>query len=94
MQSNVVGNKDNNLSDAYIANIPHCYLVEYQQKMSSNITNFINTLVAAVNAINDTSTAAAVENIGEGLDSLKNALWESVTGDNDAPSSSTTTTDG
>lgn len=71
-----------------VANIPHCYVVEYQQRYSSNITNFVNTLVAAVTALNDADLASSMDAIGNQIDSLKNALWNSVMGDNEPDSSS------
>lgn len=80
----ISGNKDNNLSTVNVGNIPHCYLIQYQQRYSSNITNFINTMVAAVNAVNDESTIKGVTGIGEGIDALKNTLMKAVMGDNEA----------
>ena len=33
--------------------MPHCYVVEYQQRYSSTITNLLNTLVAGVNGVDN-----------------------------------------
>ena len=61
--------------------MPYCYLVEYQQKYSSNITNFINTLVAAVSSLNDEKTSNAVNNVSKKIGSLYNSLVSAVTGE-------------
>ena len=61
--------------------MPYCYLVEYQQKYSSNITNFVNTLVAAVSALNDEKTSNAVDNVSKKIGSLYNSLVSAVTGE-------------
>jgi hypothetical protein len=56
------------------APIPHCYLVEYQQMHSSNITNFVNTLAAAANAITDSSTYNAFNTVQDKVKTLWSAL--------------------
>lgn len=60
--------------------IPYCYLVEYRQKYSSNITNFINTLVSAVASLTDKATQDAVTKVSNKIGSLFNSLVSAVTG--------------
>lgn len=44
---------DDTIERVSSAPIPHCYLIEYQQKYSSNISNLLNTMVAALSTFND-----------------------------------------
>lgn len=37
--------------DNSVISVPHCYVVEYQQRYSSTITNLLNTLTAGVNGV-------------------------------------------
>lgn len=60
--------------------VPFCYLVQYRQLFSSNITNFINSLVAAKEALTDTSTKTAFEDVGRKIVSLKNTLSNVLNG--------------
>lgn len=39
--------------DNSVISVPHCYVVEYQQRYSSTITNLLNTLVAGVNGLDN-----------------------------------------
>ena len=39
--------------DNSIISVPHCYVVEYQQRYSSTITNLLNTLTAGVNGLDN-----------------------------------------
>lgn len=65
------------------APVPHCYLVEYQQLHSSNITNFVNTLVAATSALTDQSTAKSFVSMEHKLSKLYGALQAALINDND-----------
>lgn len=42
-------------ADGGVIDVPHCYVVEYQQRYSSTITNLINSIVAAKNGISQTA---------------------------------------
>lgn len=42
-------------ADGGIIDVPHCYVIEYQQRYSSTITNLINSIVATKNGITQTS---------------------------------------
>lgn len=66
------------------APIPHCYLVQYQQLHSSNITNFVNTLVAATSALTDQSTAKSFVSMEHKLSKLYGALQAALLNDNDS----------
>jgi hypothetical protein len=47
-------NENNKSSDAHsIADVPFCYVTEWQQKTSSNIMNIINSIVAASTSISN-----------------------------------------
>lgn len=89
-------NTQNNIHKS--APIPHCYLVQYQQLHSSNITNFVNTLVAATSALTDQSTAKSFVSMEHKLSKLYGALQSALLNDNDnkeaAPSSGTSGTSG
>lgn len=61
--------------------IPHCYLIQYIQKYSSNITNFINTIVSAVNTVNDEQLGKSITDIGQTIDRLKGSLMKALSGD-------------
>lgn len=63
------------------SSVPHCYMVQYTQKLSSNITNFINTIVSAVNTINDESVQKSIKNVAKSVDTLKNGLMKALTND-------------
>lgn len=39
--------------DNSVISVPHCYVVEYQQRYSSTITNLFNTLTAGVNGVDN-----------------------------------------
>lgn len=39
--------------DNSVISVPHCYVVEYQQRYSSTITNLLNTLTAGVNGVDN-----------------------------------------
>lgn len=67
------------------APVPHCYLIEYQQKHSSNITNFVNTLAATGSALFDPNTSKSFDLIGNKLGKLYGALQSALLSSNDAP---------
>lgn len=81
-----IGKDDKTVKSANfsVCNVPHCYLIQYQQRRSSNITNFVNTLVSAVSAINDSGTEKAITKMASKIDELKNSLMKSVFGSNDS----------
>lgn len=60
------------------APVPHCYLVQFKQKYSSNITNYINTLVAAAGALTDDSTTEAMINVTSKVGELLGSLLTAV----------------
>lgn len=60
------------------APVPHCYLVQFKQKYSSNITNYINTLVAAAGALTDDSTVEAMTNVTSKVGDLLASLLSAV----------------
>ena len=60
------------------APVPHCYLVQFKQKYSSNITNYINTLVAAAGALTDDSTTEAMTNVTSKIGDLLGSLLSAV----------------
>lgn len=60
------------------APVPHCYLVQFQQLHSSNITNFINMMAAIGNAVTDTDTVNAFNNAAEKVGQLYSALQAAV----------------
>ena len=60
------------------APVPHCYLVQFKQKYSSNITNYINTLVAAAGALTDDSTTEAMINVTSKVGELLGSLLSAV----------------
>lgn len=60
------------------APVPHCYLVQFKQKYSSNITNYINTLVAAAGALTDESTSTAMLDVTSKVGSLLGSLLSAI----------------
>lgn len=81
-----IGKDDKNTKTANfsVCNVPHCYLIQYQQRKSSNITNFVNTLVSAVTAVNDAATGEAITKMASKIDDLKKSLMKSVFGNDDS----------
>lgn len=60
------------------APVPHCYLVQFKQKYSSNITNYINTLVAAAGALTDESTSKAMLDVTSKVGNLLGSLLSAI----------------
>lgn len=76
--------------------VPHCYLIEYQQKHSSNITNFVNTIVAAGQVLSDQKVHSAFNTVGNTISTLQAGLMSVLMGSDGAapttPTPQTTTT--
>ena len=56
--------------DNSVISVPHCYVVEYQQRYSSTITNLLNTLTAGVNGLDNlvSNVNEVVEKVGPNFD--------------------------
>jgi hypothetical protein len=64
-----------------IIDVPHCYVIEYQQRYSSSITNLINSLTAAKNGLGQT-----VEEVSSVISKVS-ALVKSLSGVGDSVAS-------
>ena len=64
--------------------LPHCYAIEYSQSHNSAVTNFANSVSAAVNAINNIDVAN-VDNAVNQIQKLCTSLMKSATEDTEAP---------
>lgn len=64
--------------------LPHCYAIEYSQAHNSAVTNFANSVSAAVNAINNIDVAN-VDNAVNQIQKLCTSLMKSATEDTEAP---------
>jgi hypothetical protein len=64
--------------------LPHCYAIEYSQAHNSAVTNFANSVSAAINAI-DNIDLANVDNAVNQIQKLCTSLMKSATEDTEAP---------
>lgn len=92
--ANRLRNNETVLKDGSVASlsspVPHCYLIEYQQKHSSNITNFVNTIVAAGQVLADQKVQSAFKTVGNTISTLQAGLMSVLMGsDGAAPTTPT-----